>query len=489
MKRIGPVGFDAAGGLFSPNSSLFLLSLKHPHRLSLYDVSPTEEISLEELEQLALSRLRLLRSIETMAVRQVKEEEFSQRLRVLEDKYMPLHSNEAHKGYSLDEERRRDQLSHHILRLGFCQKEDTRRWFLAQEVALFKYRYQQERSEERLKLLQLAVPHAIPVEEAEKHALHEDLVAASGSLAWQEGVYFKVPWEQVTDLIASRSVLIVQGWAYVPRSDSASMILHCFRARLERALEMMARGLPRLHDEEEGRLLPLLLHICDGMEQDDGASRHAHGVPVLAASDIDKYSGHFPPCMQHLHAKLKEESHLKHGGRMQYGLYLKAIGLSLEEAIVFWKRAFSRKVTEDKFSKEYLYNIRHNYGQEGKRADYAPYNCHKIITSSPPSTGDHHGCPFKHFGEDRLRALLSHLRLPGARLGEKAITNSAYIDEIMNLVKDHHYQIACTRLFEITRKIAANSPGGLVLESAILHPHQFFEWSIQHANAAGPGAV
>lgn len=177
--------------------------------------------------------------------------------------------------------------------------------------------------------------------------------------------------------------------------------------------------------------------------------------------------------MQHLHYKLREESHLKHGGRMQYGLYLKSIGVSLEEAIVFWKKAFSKKLADDKFSKDYLYNIRHNYGQEGKRANYAPYSCHKIITTSPPYHGDHHGCPFRHFGEDRLIQMLTNLRLTGAKLGEKAL-NASIVGEIMALVKEHHYQIACTRLFELSRKITDFN-----IESVITHPHQFFEWSVK----------
>jgi len=31
------------------------------------------------------------------------------------------------------------------------------------------------------------------------------------------------------------------------------------------------------------------------------------------------------------------------------------------------------------------------FGKEGKRADYTPYSCMKVILSNPPSQGDYHG--------------------------------------------------------------------------------------------------
>ncbi len=53
---------------------------------------------------------------------------------------------------------------------------------------------------------------------------------------------------------------------------------------------------------------------------------------------------------------------------LQYGLFLKGIGLSLQDAIRFFRGEFTRgPVDVDKFDKEYVYGIRYNYGQEGKK--------------------------------------------------------------------------------------------------------------------------
>ena len=81
----------------------------------------------------------------------------------------------------------------------------------------------------------------------------------------------------------------------------------------------------------------------------------------------------FPPCMKALYTALSNHGHLKHFGRLQLGLYLKGMGLTVEESLQFWRSKF--KVDSDKFEKQYAYNIRHSYGQEGKRNDYKPWSC------------------------------------------------------------------------------------------------------------------
>ena len=67
--------------------------------------------------------------------------------------------------------------------------------------------------------------------------------------------------------------------------------------------------------------------------------------------------------MKTLFTALKNQHHLKHFGRLQLGLFLKGIGLTMDEAIQFWKQEFSKKgVDGDKFEKNYAYNVRHMFG-------------------------------------------------------------------------------------------------------------------------------
>ena len=54
--------------------------------------------------------------------------------------------------------------------------------------------------------------------------------------------------------------------------------------------------------------------------------------------------------MLRLHQALRENHHLRHGGRMQYGLFLKGAGLTLEQSLAFWKSEFTKKMDADKVS-------------------------------------------------------------------------------------------------------------------------------------------
>lgn len=127
--------------------------------------------------------------------------------------------------------------------------------------------------------------------------------------------------------------------------------------------------------------------------------------------DLDMLSQKsFPLCMKHLYDVIKQTHHMKHTGRLQFGLFLKGIGLTLDDAITFWRTEFTKSIDEDKFNKGYLYNIKHSYGCIGKMVSYTPYSCAKIISFNVNS-GECHGCPFKHWELDNLRKNMIDMRV------------------------------------------------------------------------------
>jgi len=146
----------------------------------------------------------------------------------------------------------------------------------------------------------------------------------------------------------------------------------------------------------------------------------------------------------------------------------KGAGLSLPDALAFWQKMFARKIPGDKFHKTYAYSIRHNYGKEGKRTDYTPYSCAKIINENP-GPGEYHGCPFRQYSESKMRQ----------KLTEKKV-RPAGIEEIVKLMNGQHYQLACQRYFSLTHNDV--SPEGVGN-----HPNKYFEESVKYHNAVAAG--
>ena len=201
------------------------------------------------------------------------------------------------------------------------------------------------------------------------------------------------------------------------------------------------------------------------------------GAEELTAQNVDMYAERsMPLCMSQLHSGLKRDHKLKHWGRLQYGLFLKGAGLSMEESLLFFQREFGKIMTAEQFNKNYSYNIRHMYGKEGKRASYTPYNCTKIVLGNPPNAGDHHGCPYRHYDEEHLGALLAKMKI-----GSPADRN-----EILNQKRSKNFQLACVKHFEITHPQAASTRGAN-LDGVGNHPNAWFAASVSYHNAKSGG--
>jgi DNA primase large subunit len=441
----------------------------YPYRLSFYLTPPLQEVTVEDFQTWAIDRLHVLGEIESAMYRNKSPGELKTIIGELTDKYLPLASESTRhtKGEYLDAERRKDHYSHFILRLAFCRSEDLRARFIRTETALFKFRFNLEDGAARAAFIKSLDLDWQPVSEAESSRLHDKFMAASGlTRSSEHESYFKVDWTRVADLVAMRRVYLEGGLAYVPASEQLSLIAAEFSNRLSAALEMTARAIPRL--DEDDRLLPILSHLSKGFTAPEYTASGEFDGTAVTAAQVPALLQHFPLCMRNLHDNLNHAHHLKYWGRQQYGLFLKAIGLSVEESLLFWRKSFTQ-MNDEKFAKEYRYNVQHMYGLVGGRKSYRPMSCQQILTGPNPGAGECHGCPYKHFSKDALTASLSKL----------GIHDNKTLKDVHESVATKHYHVACTKVFEATNPNVA-------LKESISHPNMYFEKSSGRGKDAAP---
>ena len=354
------------------------------------------------------------------------------------------------------------------MRLAYCSSEEQRRWLLAQETELFKHRAENETASAIKSFMERYSQHFDVATQEEKTAYRERLRLAWESQPQQAEIegdappvfdptedYYKVPFKNVIDLVRRRHVLLVRGIAFVPRARMVSALVGRFRAYLSASLVAANAHLPRVLADP--RLKPMIENMSKTYTGPEFGAAGRGAVDAVTADAVDDLSrSAFPLCMASMHSGLKERHRLKHLGRLQYGLFLKGIGLPLEEALVFWQREFTQGMSGEDFLKKYAYNIRYNYGKEGKRTDFTAYSCVKIILAPPPGPDEVHGCPFKTWDTARMRAALGKMQL--------APTDA---DDVIKHMVNKDFQIACRRQFEARFKGADAANVGN-------HPNSYF---------------
>lgn len=273
--------------------------------------------------------------------------------------------------------RRIDHISHFILRLAYCRTEELRRWFVTHETDLFRLRWSvltessssstdhiEEFMDYNYDFTDPAVPIPLstkyqPISNELKESLEADLRACTnGSLL---EAFYRVPWQEAVDLVRTRRVLVRAGWAYIPQAELLSLVVGMFRSRVSRDLAHTNRALPML--EEDQRLVGMI-HNLDKRYTGEDYGNNKSKDRVMPAQIPELAKQNFPLCMKSMQEVLATTHHIKYKSRLQYGLFLKGIGLTLEDALKFFRGEFTKKgdTDVDKFEKEYSYGIRWDIG-------------------------------------------------------------------------------------------------------------------------------
>ena len=120
-------------------SEIDSLESLYPHNVMFYQAPPVEQINIQEFTDLALERLKLLRIFEVAALKnlrngsdELKEFVTAEFTREGLKNYLKLCNGGSTKTDAKKEGelqiRRRDYISHFLLRLAYCRSQDLRRW-------------------------------------------------------------------------------------------------------------------------------------------------------------------------------------------------------------------------------------------------------------------------------------------------------------------------------------------------------------------------
>lgn len=467
------------------------------HWMSMYGARPSGEHELFELEAIIAKRMELLAWIDLQLNSQKSGnlgdvlKKISERLPREQSVSTPRQSSVSNLGSEeladtpqkatiisdkeivalTDEE---DLLSHLLCRFAFCMTDKWRKWFIRIEEILMRAKYiaLRDRTASSGMIAALLKQNGLPCEPVTdasappKLAAYIELLRSRQGSAHQASTltasdFVLVPLGLATRLVRDRQALCYKGSAVLQYSQAHEVFLAVYRTQLARGLHdaylLRTKSETASNDEEANSSLMMMLDAFlsrfvaepqDHLkEMTSGVVRH-HDVAALAQT-------HFPLCMRRIDVAAREHGHMKHNGRMMYGLFLKAIGLSMEDSLILFSNLMTVKGggSVEAFTKSsYGYNVRYNYGKEGKKTNYSSFSCAKIIAFPPTADRiDCHGCPFKSQDEGALRQQLAKEQPNpcGSELPKVKPMPSA-IEEIVQDAKDQHYTRACFKYFMAT---------------------------------------
>ena len=270
---------------------------------------------------------------------------------------------------------------HGLLRLVAAEDPRVQGWLVEQEGDLFDWRFRKAKTTE------------IKIEVA-KYLFGEKNVIAPRDL-WARFDIEKQPFKEfkmkarrsgsmavhftcVPKMISSRSALLINGWVVALIDDFAGSVKSAFekvlRTRIGESKESLDRIMRGSVSEPIMELKKELSKIIHSMSVTSGKIEWG-GYKLFTRQSV------FPQCMMDLYNEVMSQGHISHEERLQLGLFLKNIGMSVDEQLLFWyeKAVDNVGMTYDQFANGAPgYQIRYMYGLEGGRTDYSAHKCASI---------------------------------------------------------------------------------------------------------------
>ena len=135
-------------------------------------------------------------------------------------------------------ERRKDRISHFILRMAFCQNAEQSKWFIQQELELFRTRFSLEPESEIMKFLRvnnLDLEH-VSVEEKRQFMKQLTNVHKCKEEVIEKTEFWKVEFTRAFELVRGRKVFLWNGMLYITSKEIIAVVATRLRMIMSKAM-------------------------------------------------------------------------------------------------------------------------------------------------------------------------------------------------------------------------------------------------------------
>ncbi|XP_015179090.1 PREDICTED: DNA primase large subunit-like [Polistes dominula] len=335
-----------------------------------------------------------------------------------------------------------DNVSHFILKT-LCPPQH-KKWLIIQELKLFLWKSSTFSVEEIKEFCIINNIQINGISEEEKNDLEEFIKVSNLNKSME---FYKVPFQEVLDLVAQRRVFLRSGIAFVPEKELAGLCFCYFKENLlagYNPIILNAEDAEIARNVKDANIALIDLQLKEIFDTINNylIMKRKYAIQVYNGPSVNELdsllSSAYPLCMRWIHENLRKDHHLEHGARLQYILFLRSIGVSLREAMRLWKEEFTKIMSIKRFEKDHAYRLKFLYGENKAHKNYKCHSCEKIMNVELKPT-ERYGCPFK--------------TLTNVALREKLIEYKFEFPDIENIIilsSSQNYQRACMKYCEAT---------------------------------------
>eukprot|EP00095_Tigriopus_kingsejongensis_P008314 snap_masked-scaffold871_size86487-processed-gene-0.13 protein:Tk08314 transcript:snap_masked-scaffold871_size86487-processed-gene-0.13-mRNA-1 annotation:"hypothetical protein DAPPUDRAFT_304374" len=383
-----PGTYDIVPTTFQPGQEApFFLKIKSSlpmqcqHMKELYLEPPQGEIHLHKLSMLAQKRLQFLSLLHPGTAFQDLE---------------TLTLEHAHLSEAVYCGSKKDRISHFALALSALRDAQFRGFFLRQENILLRLRIgQAPLSKLRLAFQELASHLQRLTRVSHNHEMAKLCHIIASFCESPQSEDLSVPFQWVSDLVSRRDIPLSHGLAIVSPCHYGSLITSIVSSLKQVALSSMSAE--QSSSQTDFLCHDILRHFHAGHE--DTPPRNTSNVTFRSVLQSARVN--FPPCFSELFLRLVRGRRLPHDARIGFTLFLKDIGLPLEDSMRFWRHFYSQPPkgvvtcshSWQKDQRKLSYSIKHLYGLVGSRRNYSGHSCSSICQKSVSSPTEVLLCP------------------------------------------------------------------------------------------------